>query len=207
MLLIVDLDDTIFETKSMNPKIFQPVMDIIEDYFTTHFGATKTQTVLADMWKFPFDVVVKKHAIPTIIQDQITRKLDSLEYELNISVFDDYAYLKQLTYPKILVTTGFPKLQYTKLKALNITDDFEAIYIDNPLDKNRKYKQGIFQEIQARKGIESQHTWVIGDNPNSELIAGSNLGMRTIQRLKRGEDKASFVDYGISTFRELGQIL
>ena len=206
-MLILDLDDTIFKTNSMKAEIFEPAVLLIQGYFEKEYGEEKASEVIEELWKFPFDSIAQKYHIPQNIQIDFFKTLDEIDYQLNISTFEDYPQLKQLKKRKILVTTGFKKLQQAKIKALKIEGDFEAIFIDDPREKDRAFKKGIFEKILAKEKLQPEEVWVIGDNPDSELKAGKALGMNTIQRLKRKDSKAKNADYTIETFKELEMII
>lgn len=79
--------------------------------------------------------------------------------------------------------------------------------IDDLRDCSRIFKKGIFEKIVEREKIATEKVWVIGDNPESELIVGNSLGMNTIQRLGRYPEKSPYVDYGMNSFEELNDIL
>jgi FMN phosphatase YigB (HAD superfamily) len=49
--------------------------------------------------------------------------------------------------------------------------------------------------------------WIIGDNPDSEILAGSKLGMKTIQRKTRECEVSMQADYVIESFVELERII
>lgn len=206
-MLILDLDDTLFQTNSMRADIFEPAIGPIQKYYEDSFGLEKALEVVQDLWQIPFDMVIQKHQIPPKIQNAYLDNIENIPYQLEISPFEDYAVLKAMSLPKILVTTGFPKLQYAKIEALNIQDDFEAIFVDNPRAKDRKFKKGIFQEFLADRTLAPQDVWVIGDNPDSEIKAGKELGMNTIQRLKPRYQKSIWTDYTIRSFEELSAII
>lgn len=207
MILILDLDDTLFPTKSIEPSVFAPAMRIIETYFQTRASDEQYKQVLHDLWSTPFDHVAQKHQIPQSIQQTFVHQLNTISYELDIALYPDYSQLKTLDCEKILVTTGFPKLQEAKIEALNIRTDFSAVYIDNPFAANRKHKLGIFQEIVASKNSSPSHFTVIGDNPVSEIQAGKSLGMYTIQRKKMDTPPSPLADYSIDSFAELEGVL
>ena len=206
-MLILDLDNTIFETKSMNPKIFQPILDIIISYYHSVNQSTIVPQIIEELWSIPMDEVFKKYNTPEKIQQQTYKTLNSIDYSLAITTYDDYAILKSMPHEKILVTTGYKKLQTAKIKALKIGADFKEIFIDDPLANNRKYKLGIFKDILQKENLKPNEVWVIGDSVENEIKAGHALGMNTIQRTKTGEKKSQFSNYGIASFQELESII
>jgi FMN phosphatase YigB (HAD superfamily) len=53
----------------------------------------------------------------------------------------------------------------------------------------------------------AEKTYVIGDNPNSEISAGNNLNLKTIQILRHNIKKGHNAKYYISSFEELKNII
>lgn len=204
MILILDLDDTIFETKSMDMSVFDPAKALLEQYTLKKFGKEVSNQIIEEIKCFPFDVVADKYQFPDEIRKQFYDTIQTLNYSLSIKPFNDYSALKKLNHEMYLVTTGITQLQKAKIEALQISSDFKSILIDDPFDANRKKKRGLFQEI---LGTASPNDfWVIGDNPDSELKAGKYLKMNTVQRIKENQEVSHFSDYSIETFDELERV-
>ncbi len=204
-LLIFDLDDTLFETRSIDFAHFNGLWKIIEGHFShSEFDATQ---VIEDFKDFPFDVVSEKYSFSGTLIEEIKAQFDGIKPELNISVFDDYHQIQKLHSEKVIVTTGFTSLQNAKIDSLNIRGDFTEIHIDDPMDQARKNKRGIFYDLMHRKKVQPANVWVIGDNPESELKAGKELRFNTIQRLVRGREKSFYADITIHSFVNLHSIV
>src|SRR5687768_9615155 len=113
--LILDLDDTIFQTKSMDGKIFEPFFDHLISKLKDNCEQHIIDNIVNDLWQRPFDVVIKKYNISiTTIIDSI-KLLEELDLNLNISTYHDYDFIKKLQIPKFLVTTGLTTLQTAKI--------------------------------------------------------------------------------------------
>ncbi len=207
-MLILDLDDTIFETKSMNPRIFDSAITVIEKYYGQNNLGVKPKEIIAELWSFPIDVVFEKYNTPESVSGDFYKKIGEIDFqELAIKTFDDYSEIKRFGKQKILVTTGLKELQLAKIKALDIEDDFDRIYIDDPRLIPRKHKIDIFRQILLESNKEAQEIWVIGDNPESEIKSGKDLGMKTIQRKSKSKDFSEFADFKIESFEELEEII
>ncbi|MCB0448112.1 MAG: HAD hydrolase-like protein, partial [Gelidibacter sp.] len=180
-LLIFDLDDTLFETKSISKKSVKPIIDKFENLLLKRFGEVMTKKIVPELWKFPFDFVAQKYNFDNNLNSEFACLINEYEYQLNIKTFEDFGIIQNLQQEKILVTTGFLKLQNAKIRALGIEKEFGEIYIDNILDSKRIHKKGIFKNILLEKNINPNLIYVIGDNPNSELKAGFELNLNTIQ--------------------------
>ena len=70
-----------------------------------------------------------------------------------------------------------------------------------------KTKVDIFQELLEAHNLKPERTFVIGDNPNSEIHAGNQLNLKTIQILREGISKGTNADFYIHSFEELEEIL
>lgn len=205
MILILDLDGTIFETKSMDMSIFDPARKIIEEFSIRTLGGEISNEIIEELKSYPFDIVANKYQFPNQLRQQFYKVIQGIDYDLAIKPYADYSALKQLNLEMYLVTTGISKLQKAKIEALKIASDFNDVFIDDPFEPRRKHKLGLFQEISESK--DPSQFWVIGDNPDSELKAGKDLGMNTVQRINQNQDRSKLSDYSIISFNELEEIL
>lgn len=206
-MIILDLDDTIFETKTMDPGIFDSAISVIKNHFLKH-SKTLAQQIVAELWQEPIDVVAQRHDVPEFVMEAFFAQLSKVDYKsLNIQTYDDYEIIKEFSQPKILVTTGVKELQNAKIDALGIREDFKSIHIDDPRSQPRNTKFKIFLEILNQSNLKPENIWVIGDNPDSEIQAGHKLGMKTIQRRSPSKSDSEIADFKIDSFRQLRDIL
>jgi len=206
-MLILDLDDTIFETKSINSNIFAPAISLIKEYYKSNPGID-VEEIISELWSKPIDVVFSKYNIPQPLASKFYQAIANIDYKaLHIQTFDDYQVIKSFPNKKILVTTGLKELQIAKIKALGISSDFDAIFIDDPRKQPRQFKFNIFQQILHESKMPPAKIWVIGDNPDSEIKAAKRLGMNTIQRLSKSKTVSELSDYKIQSFNELVDII
>ena len=206
-MLILDLDDTIFLTSSMDPKIFGSALKVIESY-NQEESTLNTESLINELWSEPIDSVFDHYSIPKEIKNEFYREISRINYtELKIEPFNDYSEIRKYKMDKILVTTGLSELQNAKIDALDIRNDFAKIFIDDPRIKPRNTKFKIFQEILKSTNKSPDQIWVIGDNPNSEIEAAYKLGLNTIQRKSITKIKSKMTKYYISNFNELDKIL
>ena len=207
-MLILDLDDTIFQTNSINPEIFESAFSIIHNYYHSRETGIPIEKMITALWSQPHDLVFSKYKTPTYIISEFYTQISTINYStLNIKTFDDYKWIRNNSKRKILVTTGLKELQLAKIKALGIESDFEAIKIDDPRLHPRQHKLDIFKQILKETAIAPKEIWVIGDNPDSEIKAGKQLGMNTVQRKSSSKKSSLFADYEIDSFAELIEIL
>ena len=115
--------------------------------------------------------------------------------------------LKDLSVLRFLVTSGFRRLQESKVRAFGFADWFAAIYIDALDEPNRRGKHGFFQDILSAQGLQPDEVLVVGDNPDSEIEPGNRLGMKTIQVLRSGVPPSERATRQIRGLRELKEFL
>lgn len=207
ILLILDLDDTLFETKTIERHHVAPAIDAFISRALSYYDAKKIDSILEDLWKLPFDAVSSKYAFNDSLNQLFISKINSLEYKLDILPFEDVHFMKDIKANKVLVTTGFRKLQHAKIDALGLASLFEEVLIDAIDDPNRKYKKGVFEELMNQQAHLNKRVLVLGDNPLSELKAGRELGLTTIQVAKFDQPKSEYADHYITHFRELRQLV
>ena len=106
-----------------------------------------------------------------------------------------------------LVTSGFRRLQESKIRALGFTSVFSAIYIDAVGEANRLGKEGLFQKILRDDELSRSEVLIVGDNPDSEIAAGNRLGIATVQILRPGVERAANAKHFISGLRELRALI
>jgi putative hydrolase of the HAD superfamily len=204
--IILDLDDTIFRTKSMDSKIFVPFFDdLLTRLKPTHDQLTISR-ILSDLWILPIHVIAERYNIPkeTIVESAIL--LNNLRFELNISTYSDYDKVRSYSLPKFLVTTGITNLQKAKISALKIENDFIKTVINDTLVES-KTKKEIFEELIQEFDLTPERTYVIGDNPDSEIADGNTLGMVTIQIVRENITKGNNAVHYIESFDELDKII
>lgn len=206
-LLIFDLDDTLFETRSIGNTTMQTILDSFELIARQFYSENEIHLIIADLWQLPFDEVANKYKINESLSNAFSTAINTSEYQFKIHPFDDFKFVKQLKHRKYLVTTGFKKLQLAKISALGIENAFEEIIIDEIDTLNRVHKKGIFIEALKTNKISPKDIIVIGDNPNSELKAGYELGVTTVQVARYGQRKSDYANFYVNNFQALTDIV
>jgi putative hydrolase of the HAD superfamily len=110
--------------------------------------------------------------------------------------------VKDLVADKFLVTTGFLKLQQSKVEGMKIRNDFKEIHIVDPSTSDRT-KKDLFAEIIERHGYHKSEVLVVGDDPQSEIKAAQDLGIDAILYDKSGLHKGITSIRRIENFKEL----
>jgi putative hydrolase of the HAD superfamily len=150
----------------------------------------------------PFQVVANEFSFSERLISDCLQLLSDLIYDEKMDPFEGYEILKNIPCKKYLVTTGFTKLQHSKIRQLNIDKDFETIFVIDP-GKSKLTKKDIFQKILAEHQYKPQEVLVIGDDIHSEIKAAKELGMEAIVYNYNGEQTEVKGEQTISTFKEL----
>jgi len=204
--LILDLDYTIFKTNTIDKKVFDPFFEHLLTDLRSLFSEEIIENIVTDLWRDSWDVVLDRYSIPKEVFAKSVNVLESSTLKLEISTYADYHHIKKYAIDKFLVTTGLTSLQKAKIKALDIENDFKEIIINDRLIES-KTKLDIFQELITKYNLIPEDTYVIGDNPDSEIHAGNHLNLKTIQMVRDNVIKCDTANYHINSFEELKNII
>jgi FMN phosphatase YigB (HAD superfamily) len=201
--VIYDLDDTIMPTRGIPQYTFEPVFEAVRIANNDHLQTDVLDKAFAELWRKPLDVVAFEYGFTVEMVNECRNALINTDYKLAISPFDDFEAIKQIEGMRLLVTTGITKLQQAKIDALFKWGDFDEIIIDDPYLDNRLGKKKIFAMLSERYQLKPEQVWVVGDNPDSEIAAGNELGMNTVQILRPGVEPSNEAKFTINSFYEL----
>lgn len=173
--LILDLDDTIFPTSSIDPVVVKPFLDALEAHNDT-LTIEDLNKAREALWKRPFHVVAKEYRFSEAMIEKSLEALNKVEFTFQLQPYQDYPILQQVQLEKILVTTGITKLQKAKIESLRIQEHFKEIIIDDP-SLETGGKRRVFESILQKYRYRPEEVLVIGDNAESEIRAGRELGI------------------------------
>ena len=204
--IILDLDDTIFQTRSMEAKLFEPFFHHLISKLKDNFEQNTIDDIVNDLWARPIDTVIEKYNIPHTTITSSIELLENLDLNLSIKPYQDYDFIRGLQIQKFLVTTGLTALQTAKIKALKIENDFTKIIINDSVIETRT-KLDIFKDLIVEYNLIPETTFVIGDNECSEIKAGNSLNLVTVQILREHVIKGNTAKYHIKSFKELSTMV
>lgn len=199
---IYDLDNTVFPVPSIGDKLFASLFRLIQEngQFTGSFDKIRDEIM-----RTPFQVVAQKYHFSPELTRQGIALLRNLIYEGDMQPFPDYAEIRRIPGDRFLVTTGFRKLQESKIRALGIAADFRQVIVVDP-DTSDKTKKDIFAGIIGQHGYQPAQVLVIGDDPASEIKAARELGLDTVLYDKENRHPHAVATFRISDFRELARL-
>ena len=119
----------------------------------------------------------------------------------------DIETLADLPAQRCLVTSGFKRLQDSKIKSLRLEPFFSSTYVDAIDYPNRVGKLGLFARILRDYELAPSEVLVVGDNADSEIKAGIQRRIQTVQTLRPGVPKAANATFYVHSLGELKELL
>ena len=178
--LILDLDNTIYPVNSISENLFADLFARLDQNaeIINADDADTINKIKDEMTRRPFQHIADEFDLNQEVRNKMEDQLRNMTYELPIRPFDDYHHVRTIQLDKFLVTTGYSKLQCSKVRMLGIEDDFKQIHIVDP-DVNQQTKKDVFAEIMQTYNYTPGDLLVIGDDPESEIKAAKTLGIDT----------------------------
>ena len=184
--IIYDLDNCLAPATAVGEALLEPAFDAVRAVNRGTLDASRLEAAFADCWVHAFDWVARTHGFSSEMFEAGWEVLRTLEVAGSMQGYADIPVLGELDARRFLVTSGFRRLQASKVRALGFEQQFERVSIDAIDEPHRVGKQGIFEQILADFGLSADEVLVVGDNPESEIAAGNRLGIMTIQILRPG---------------------
>ena len=199
--IIYDLDNTLYPVSAIGEKLFGPLFDLILQSGNHNH---EMDAIKKAIMKTPYRIVAQRHNFSEVLTNSGIALQENLVYDEAIATFEDYAAIKTIPAERFLVTTGFEKMQLSKIRQMGIDADFKEIHVVNPTKSSKKE---VFADIMHRYNYAATEMLVVGDDPESEIKAAKELGIETVLYDKAGEQDRNAADYAINDFNELPKIL
>lgn len=200
--IIFDLDNTLYPVPSIGNRLFASLFQLIEDL---HPRKEEMEDIRFEIMRKPFQQVAGHFNF----SEELTRKgvehLKNIQYEGEIRYFEDYPEILKMDVDRFLVTTGFRKMQESKIEGMGIRQDFMEIHIVDP-ETSRLTKKDVFRDILQRHNYSAGDVLVVGDDPASEIRAGNELGIPTALYDNENLHPGNIATYRISSFSELANL-
>lgn len=205
--LIFDLDNCLAAAKEVGTELFEPAFAAIRRANYGRVADDKVKQAFADVWLHPFDWVAAKYGFSEEMLMAGWRELKTVEVTRPLHGYRDLSILTELGVERFLVTSGFRRLQESKIKALNLNALFTAIYVDAIDEPDRLGKAMLFRRIMQDFALTATEILIVGDNADSEIEAGHRLGIKTVQILRPGVSQASNATFHIYSLVDLRKLL
>ena len=191
--IIFDLDNCLAPSDEPGRGLLDPVFASVRAANHGRLSEKELEAAFRDCWRYGFDKVVKEHGFSEEMRDAGWRAFARVEVRVPMQGYGDLHVLPQLGDRRFLVTSGFRRLQESKVRALGIAHWFEEVVIDALDEPGRRGKERVFAELLARHRLQPADVIVVGDDPDSELTAALNLGLRPVQTVRPGIQPANGV--------------
>jgi FMN phosphatase YigB (HAD superfamily) len=192
--LIFDLDNCLAASNEPGDDLYQPVFTAVRAATEGAVPEPKLAAAFDDLWFDAFDVVAERYGFTDAMREAGWRAFLGIEVRTPIRGYGDMGELPHLGDRRFLVTSGFRRLQESKVRALGIAPLFEAVVIDAIEEPGHRGKERIFADLVAERGLDRRHVVAVGDNPESELEAGRRLGFRAVQIVRPRVEPADGYD-------------
>ena len=191
--LILDLDNTIYPVSSIADNLFRQLFTML-DNDAEGVSYDVIDEAKYELTRMPYHIVADKFNFSAALKSKGIDLLKNITYNLPMRPYDEYHHIQTTSIRKFLVTTGFTNLQWSKVKMLDIEDDFEEIHIVDP-EISKLTKKDVFADIMNRYNYRTEDVLVIGDDPQSEIKAAKELGIETFlfdPENKYADDQATY---------------
>jgi putative hydrolase of the HAD superfamily len=202
--LILDLDNTIYPVSAIADHLFDRLFALITENADLNYE--NLINAKDELTRRPYHLVADKYNFGNELKNKGISLLKGITYDLPMEPFDEYHHIKYTTLTKFLVTTGFSKLQWSKVKMLGIEEDFAEIHIVDP-EVSKQTKKGVFADILKRYQYVAEEVLVIGDDPESEIKAATELGIETFLFDPENKYQNAFVTYRAKKLKDVITIL
>ncbi|WP_437998124.1 HAD family hydrolase [Sorangium sp. So ce185] len=201
--VLFDLDNCLSAADEVGRELLDPVFAAIRRANRGELSEEALERAFSDCWRHALDFVAQEHGFSAEMLAAGWAACAQLEVRAPMRGYPDLGALAELPALRFLVTSGFRRLQESKIRALGIERLFAGIHVDAIDEPGRKGKQGIFEEILRARRLDPREVLVVGDNLESEIEAGNRLGIRTVQILRPGVPRGEGATYTVRDLHEL----
>jgi putative hydrolase of the HAD superfamily len=205
--IIFDLDHCLMSPHEMGAGMLDPVDQAVNEASAGRLAQDVLQDASADWMTGSFESVARKHGFPEDVTAAARAAFSRLEVAVPLRGYADLPVLARLPVRRYLVTTGFQRLQRSKIRALGIEKLCDGVYIDAIDRPGRTGKKAIFAGILGSEGFGTHEVLVVGDSAESEIAAGNELGLATVQILREGVERSSAARHHVEDLEELERLL
>lgn len=205
--VIFDLDSCLAAADEVGGELFAPAFEAIRSANDGQVPEDRLCAAFADCWRFPFDSVAEKYGFSPAMRTAGFAAFSHVAVRQPMHGYGDLAVLADIRVKLFLVTSGFRRLQESKIKALGIGRLFTEVHVDAIGEPQRNGKLQTFEAILRRHQLAPNEVLVVGDNPDSEIAAGNRLGVTTIQILRPGVSASPAAIHQIRRLTELKRFL
>jgi putative hydrolase of the HAD superfamily len=205
--IIFDLDNCLSAADESSREVLEPIFTAVRAANDGTLSVATLDRAFDECWRNAFDVVASRYRFSRRMLEAGWNAAAEAEVVTPLHGYPDLGALHDLPAKLFLVTSGFRRLQESKISALRIGELFAEVHVDAIDEEKRRGKRGIFEEILTSHALAPEEVLVVGDNPDSEIDAGNQLGIQTVQILRPGVPRGDNATYYIDELTELQHLL
>ncbi len=206
-LIILDLDNCLAAAREVGDALFETGFQAIRSANKGTLDEAALQAAFSDCWRHPLDWVAERHGFSREMLNAGWEVFSQMEVEHPMHGYGDLPELLKLPQHRALVTSGFRRLQESKIRALNLSHYLHELYVDAIDEPERIGKKGWFQRLLVSHGLAPYDAVVVGDSAASEIAAGNSLGIPTVQILRPEVPRSETAQHHITSLAELRGLL
>jgi putative hydrolase of the HAD superfamily len=184
--IIFDLDNCLAAADEPGEQLLEPAFAAIRAANRGTLSSDALDAAFRDCWFNAFDWVATRHGFTSEMRDAGWDAFRRIEVRGPMRGYGDLDLLPHLGERRFLVTSGFRRLQESKVRSLGIAACFDAVLVDAIDEPDRRGKERIFADLIFDALLEPAETLVVGDSVESELAAARRLGLAHVQTVRPG---------------------
>jgi FMN phosphatase YigB (HAD superfamily) len=201
---VFDLDHTLFDPRTLPPALFGALEARLRLAAVDVISPATMEAVLADAWRLPLNRLATLHQLPAELTVAWQEAMSMVEVSEPLTPYPDVrAGLEQLSLRRFLLTTGFRRLQESKVRQLGLTSLFTAVYVDALDPPGPVGKRALLERLLVEQALTPPEVVVVGDRADDELAAAHALGMVAVQVLRPGVSPSPDIPWRVPDFQDL----
>ena len=186
--LLLDLDHTLFDPEAIPRSVMEPVFAELRRINRRMRAVSEheLESAIPELMGSPITLVAREHRWPDAFRQACLAASAAVVLPDSLPVYPDVAAVVALPQKKFLETSGVPTVQIRKVRSLGLDAWLDGIHVDDALAVPRPGKRAIFAGILEQQCLAPHDVAVVGDSLESEIAAGSALGLRTVHIARRG---------------------
>src|SRR4051812_48267731 len=118
--LIFDLDNCLAAANEIGEDLYKPAFEAIRRANRGRLSSEALERAFAEMWRHPFDWVAARHNFSELMLAAGWLVFVGMEVSHPMHGYGDLDILAELPAQRFLVTSGFRRLQESKIRALKL---------------------------------------------------------------------------------------
>jgi FMN phosphatase YigB (HAD superfamily) len=207
---VFDLDNTLFDSTTVPEAVLAPAVAAAR---AANVGPEALAPELLDAAllaarRFGFLHVADAYHVPAFLRAAWRAAYRDLTVETPLAPYPDVIpVLTTLDLTRLLLTTGFRRMQESKIAALGIGSLFDGIYVDVLDGGGGPHKGRLLEGLLRSWRLAPEEMLVLGDSADNEIAAGNALGAVTVQVLRPGVPRTDTARHHLATFAELPDLI